>query len=170
MASDDENSEENELENINFDPSLPGTVALLTPITTDKNGEYPFQFQSFNGAVSKISEYPELLEDMKEAFTSTNLEDSDEDSDEDEAKDLGVSSGDTFWVSAANGVDKSSCNLETLALEIFNFHCDRLGIEAGKHYDPETSGAEWWTQYIEGDAEIGRFLICCVTRNLLTEY
>ena len=26
---------------------------------------------------------------------------------------------------------------------------------AGRHYEVETSGAEWWTQYIEHDAEIG---------------
>jgi hypothetical protein len=147
MASNPENDETT----INFDPLLPGSVALSAPIPKSGN-EDPFQFQSFSGALKNLNKHPQLLNDMKCAFTSTDLE---SDGEEEEAKELGVSSGDTYWVCAADGLKGTSCNLEALALEIFQFHCKRLGLIEHVHYDPQNSGAEWWTLFIEGDAEVG---------------
>ena len=55
------------------------------------------------------------------------------------------SAGSTFWVSAEA---EPTTALESLALHIFRFHA------RDAKFDAATSGAEWWTQVIETDADI----------------
>ena len=55
------------------------------------------------------------------------------------------SAGSTFWVSAEA---EPTTALESLALQIFRFHA------RDAKFDAATSGAEWWTQVIESDADI----------------
>jgi len=56
------------------------------------------------------------------------------------------SAGETFWVGAG---DAPRCALERLALGVFAYHA------RGAICDPNLSGAEWWTQCVEEDDEIG---------------
>ena len=145
---------------LTLDPRFPGRVALLRPEVTDPDEGDVFEFASFKGALgfndSGAAPHLEpLVADCKRAFTATSVQTGEESS-----GGLGVSSGDTYWVPAAvaEGSDDKSdvrCGLEALAREIFEFHCLRLGLDAKHDYDPLTSGAEWWTQCIESDAEIG---------------
>ena len=62
------------------------------------------------------------------------------------ARDLDYSTGQTFWVGAS---DTPRCTLETLAQDIFRFHTKHA------EYDPALSGAEWWTQVIDRNDDIG---------------
>ena len=73
------------------------------------------------------------------------------------------SRGKTFWASASAAFDPR-CVLEALALETFRRatrEAMRKSEESGGEedarltYDPETSGAEWWTQVIDDEDEIG---------------
>lgn len=63
------------------------------------------------------------------------------------------SAGDTFWMPCAGS--SPTCALEDFALQIFQFHANRLELRSGNDYDELTSGAEWWTQCIPHDSEIG---------------
>lgn len=56
----------------------------------------------------------------------------------------------TFWV-PARGM-KARCQLEQMALDIFHHH-----VPPGHHYDPETSGAEWWAQIRPSPEGTGRY-------------
>ena len=56
------------------------------------------------------------------------------------------SSGSTFFVSACS---KPNTLLENLALSIFRFHTSTVSFDANK------SGAEWWTQVIDSEHNIG---------------
>ena len=56
------------------------------------------------------------------------------------------STGSTFFVHADS---KPITLLESLALSIFNFHSKSLSYDASK------SGAEWWTQVIDSNHNIG---------------
>eukprot|EP00808_Paulinella_micropora_P014954 g24171.t1 len=56
------------------------------------------------------------------------------------------SSGFTFFVPASA---EPACGLEALALHIFNFHTQHA------EFDRDRSGAEWWTQVIGVDDDIG---------------
>ncbi len=80
-----------------------------------------------------------LHEDCRVAFTAKN------------AGGGAYSSGSTFFIGA---LDTPRCDLERMALEVFNFHAERLG-KAGKKYDVDQSGAEWWTQCIDSRDDIG---------------
>ena len=76
----------------------------------------------------------------------------------------GYSSGRTFWVSA-DGAPR--CALEALALETFRRATRtaeaKISVSGAKGkecitaatYDPSNSGAEWWTQVIDDEDEIG---------------
>jgi len=58
------------------------------------------------------------------------------------------SSGETFWV-PAGGSEPPATLLEELALAIFQLH-------AGKsEFDPEKSGAEWWTLVVDEGDDVG---------------
>lgn len=145
MPSSDSNSDDGEEQRaIIFDEKLPGSIALL-------NGHQlpDFDFASFEGAMPNAP-IKTLAEECFKAFTASTVVEGDD-------AELGVSSGETYWVAAASSESYPAprCVLESLALEIFNFHTTRLGLVANEHYDPASSGAEWWTQCIEGDAEIG---------------
>lgn len=59
----------------------------------------------------------------------------------------------TFWVSATTSVAQSRCYLEKLAIEIFHHHVP----SSGYHYDPNTSGAEWWVQIRPSPPVTGRY-------------
>jgi hypothetical protein len=141
----------NPLEDLVLDVKVPGRVGLSRPVAND---DEMFSFGSF--PPSSLTALPtQLLEDCKRAFNATTVDDAKDD----EAAENGVSSGETYWVSAMRSDEKNHkvvrCGLEKLAAEIFDFHVGRMGLESGVDFDPSKSGAEWWTQYIEGDAEIG---------------
>lgn len=62
------------------------------------------------------------------------------------ARHMAYSTGETFWVPADG---EPRCALEALALDIFRFHT------AGARFRPGASGAEWWTQVIHTQDDIG---------------
>ena len=75
------------------------------------------------------------------------------------------SRGRTFWVPASESFSPR-CALEALARETFERATRRAAAthaaagaseadDARAAYDPENSGAEWWTQVIDDDSEIG---------------
>ena len=76
-----------------------------------------------------------LLQDCKTAFTAKNTTGA-------------YSSGSTFFIRAS---ETPRCHLEHLALEIFRFHAERLGIP----FEENNSGAEWWTVHIDTRDDIG---------------
>uniref|UniRef100_A0A7S4BXZ0 Uncharacterized protein n=1 Tax=Chrysotila carterae TaxID=13221 RepID=A0A7S4BXZ0_CHRCT len=59
----------------------------------------------------------------------------------------GYSAGCTFWVSAQDSAPTTA--LERMALKIFRMHT------ADAEFEPSTSGAEWWTQVIDAQDDIG---------------
>ena len=77
----------------------------------------------------------ECEESLRLAFTSKNIESG------------GYSTGSTFFIGSN---EAPSCFLEHLALEVFAFHAKRLGIQ-----DLKNGGAEWWSQVIHSDDDIG---------------
>jgi len=92
------------------------------------------QFASFPSAlIVGQDKMQDLVHDCELAFTARTKEDSD-----------AYSSGATFFAPAAI---KPRCALEKLAMDIFQAHTK--GLEAGKHYDLERSGAEWWTLVLD---------------------
>ena len=75
---------------------------------------------------------------------------------------LGASAGRTFWVGADQSDPANTLSgLEQLVLTIYEYHTSSLrrdaagGGPAGEgnpdSYDPQRSGAEWWTQVIDHD-------------------
>ena len=77
---------------------------------------------------------PTFLSDCSRAFTARSKDSPNE----------AYSAGATFFVPA---LMHPRCALEALALEVFNAHT--RGLEAGRDYDPDRSGAEWWTLVLE---------------------
>jgi hypothetical protein len=99
-------------------------------------GKMDLTTRCFDGALMAGGEATAaLLTDCAAAFTAR-------------AKGLGeeLSAGATFWVPADA---KSTTSLERLALQIFLFH-SRDAIS-----DVSKSGAEWWTQVIDTEDDIG---------------
>ena len=90
------------------------------------------------GALKLSSNFEDLSlhRDCKIAFTSKN------------ADGAAYSTGSTFFIGSH---EKPRCQLEKMALSVFNFHAKRLG----KTYDTKISGAEWWTQCIDSRDDIG---------------
>ena len=172
-SSSSESADEDGMPELLIDPRFPGRVALLNDnIGDDEANDARFGFGSFPRALEHAG-CPALIADCRRAFTASATDEGEE-----SAERLGVSSGDTYWVGVATASDGSSsssssssssggggggteatrprCALEALALEVFRFHTERLGLQAGVHYRPEISGAEWWTQCIDNrDGEIG---------------
>lgn len=91
----------------------------------------------FDAAVAVGSEvqHAKLLEDCAKAFTARAKGDGEE-----------LSAGCTFWVP---GDSKPTNALERLALDIFKHHT------RGALFDASKSGAEWWTQCIDPEDDIG---------------
>lgn len=76
-----------------------------------------------------------ILADCSTAFTCKN-----------QSKNEAYSSGNTFFIASS---EKPRCGLEKLALCIFNEHT------MNSEFDRKRSGAEWWTQVIDSDDDIG---------------
>ena len=92
-----------------------------------------------------------LTDDCRVAFTAlSSNDDSESASDKDEM--LSISSkqyhnrGSTYFQRSDL---PGRCSLEVLALSIFRFHTKNA------HFDPHLSGAEWWTQVVDSDNDIG---------------
>ena len=98
-------------------------------------GDIDLSFQSYANAVELGSpeEKTALLTDCAHAMSAR-------------AKGIGTSEGATYFIKAS---DEPRCTLEALAQQIFNFHA------AGAVFDPSRSGAEWWTQVIDAEDDIG---------------
>ena len=75
------------------------------------------------------------MRDCERCFTCREVEDGDN-----------YSVGSTFFL---HSNETPRCAMEALALQIFNLH------SKGKKFDPLSSGAEWWTQYIDHRDDIG---------------
>jgi len=99
------------------------------------NGSMDFEFGTYSDAVSLGSpdEKAALFSDCAQAMTAR-------------AQATGTSSGSTFFIRASA---KPMCTLEALAQQIFRFHTKDA------QFDPERSGAEWWTQVIDAEDDIG---------------
>jgi len=157
--------------------SYPSIAALLLSNTKNDDGE--------GGQKKKLKlDVEELWErvatDCEHAFTARALGEDEEGKKEEatESKekatvlpsDPAYSAGETFWIGSC---DMPRCGLEALARAIFHLHVRDLGIvprdldedsEDGKekttsekkfHYDPDFSGAEWWTHTIDSSDAIG---------------
>ena len=60
------------------------------------------------------------------------------------------SQGTTYFIGAN---EASRCPLESLAKEIFRYHTEK-GQLKGIHFDPSSSGSEWWCQVIDSVDDI----------------
>ena len=100
-------------------------------------GALNFRTRAFDSAVSvtKPADLKRLLADCTSVFTARATGVGEE-----------LSEGCTFWV-PADATPKNA--LERLALEIFSFHARDATFDASK------SGAEWWTQVIDPEDDIG---------------
>lgn len=113
-------------------------------LNIDKNGRV-----AFKGNVDfRFRTYPDflaldeqllgsLLSDCKTAMTARHTCDSSS----------GLSEGQTFFVSAS---EAPRCALEAMAKAIFDFHTSGL-----QDFCTSSSGAEWWTQYVDERDDIG---------------
>ena len=117
------------------------------PLALDRDGRIAgwggrmrFGFRSFPGALDVTSTpaaaaaHVVLVADCARTMTARAKGES------------GLSEGETFFVRAA---DAPRCGLEALARSVFDYHT------AGATFDPERSGAEWWTQVIDAEDDIG---------------
>ena len=104
-----------------------------------------YPFASYADALSMPSDdlQASFMNDCSLVFTARTKEDSD-----------GYSTGSTFFLPC---LMKPRCALEALAQTIFRAHVDSLGEnqytnkdgESKLIYDPERSGAEWWTLVLD---------------------
>ena len=97
----------------------------------------PFQFQSYSSCLPP-SLILALSSDALSAFTARHVS---------KSTDASYSSGSTFFLPACM---EPRCGLEALAKSIFDHHTRDC-----KNFDPGCSGAEWWTQCIEEEDDIG---------------
>lgn len=121
-----EDSSSSEAEDINVDEV--GRLAI--------GGQVDLSTRCLEGALhADASATAALLADCAAAFTARVKGAADE-----------LSSGSTFWV-GSNA--KPATTLERLALEIFRYHSQHAQFEVAR------SGAEWWTQVIDSEDDIG---------------
>lgn len=101
------------------------------------DGSLEYGFSNIHDCLSLTPEVLELLKaDCQEAFSCRSIQGADE----------SYSSGSTYFVTADQA---PRCLLEQLAMSIFRFHTkDAL-------FDPDTSGAEWWTQVLDCRDDVG---------------
>ena len=93
-----------------------------------------YSFGSFPSCLDLNPSFEEqMLQDCGLAFTARSKEDSE-----------AYSTGATFFVPS---LMKPRCALEALALKIFQQHTQHL--TPNKHYNPENSGAEFWTLILD---------------------
>lgn len=121
-----------------IDEGFPVLNTFRRPKPGDKSNELAkeqdpvprYPFATFPSALLIDDDQMEnITHDCDLAFTARTKEDS-----------AAYSSGATYFMPASM---KPRCALEELAMSIFTSHTE--GLEAGKHYDAERSGAEWWT-------------------------
>jgi hypothetical protein len=124
----------------------PGAIAADDGGGNAKSDPIPrCPFASYRNALSISSDIhrESLLNDCSLVFTARTKDDSD-----------GYSTGSTFFLPC---LMKPRCALEALAERIFRAHVNSLGDyedpeKDGKSrslYDPERSGAEWWTLVLD---------------------
>ena len=106
-------------------------------VDKEKEDKVVFPCYSFGSFPSCLDINPfseeQMLQDCGLAFTARSKEDSE-----------AYSSGATFFVPS---LMKPRCALEALALQIFQQHTQHL--TPNKHYNPENSGAEFWTLILD---------------------
>ena len=103
----------------------------------------PFASYANALSISSNEHRASFLKDCSLVFTARTKEDSD-----------GYSTGSTFFLPC---LMKPRCALEALAQTVFRAHVDSLGEhkyvenngESKLIYDPERSGAEWWTLVLD---------------------
>eukprot|EP00928_Gymnodinium_smaydae_P054308 TRINITY_DN3810_c0_g1_i3.p1 TRINITY_DN3810_c0_g1~~TRINITY_DN3810_c0_g1_i3.p1 ORF type:complete len:404 (+),score=87.72 TRINITY_DN3810_c0_g1_i3:36-1247(+) len=129
---DDEESEQEESE----EEELELTLDEDGRVYVEEGGEpMDFNFRPFPSLLRPDTSALDVLRrDCAAAFTARA------------ARDGSYSQGETFWV-PANAQPVSA--LERLAQAIFRLHAEGLA------FDPARSGAEWWTQVIDTEDDIG---------------
>ncbi|CAE8595943.1 unnamed protein product [Polarella glacialis] len=138
---EEDSEEEEEDEELQLTIDVDGRVASL-------GGPLPnYSFRSFPqllpvGDQSAKAALATLVGDCEKAFTARAT-----------AKGASYSRGETFWVPAGAAPESLSA-IERLALAIFHLHVPK-GDSSGCSYDASRSGAEWWTQVIETEDDIG---------------
>ena len=113
-------------------------------------GSLDFNFGNFENC---LSHSPIVIQSLKDdclhAFTSPNTNE-DEEKNNDDDIDIESTSyhnkGSTYFQRSSI---KPRCNLEALALSIFQFHTKDAV------FDKNRSGAEWWTQVVDSEDDIG---------------
>lgn len=109
-------------------------------------GELDFKFGNFENCLSHEADIiGNLKDDCTTAFTVLHGEDSDDDSASVESDEY-HNKGSTYFQQSDVA---PRCCLEELALSIFRFHTKNATFE------PTTSGAEWWTQVVDDQDDIG---------------
>jgi len=121
-------------------------------LTLDENGRIPggtkerpqppnlhFGFRSFMGTAMDPACLPGLIEDSRVAFTART-----------QTGGASYSAGETYFLPAAS---EPRTALESLAASVFRLHTQ--GLVPGEDYEPEISGAEWWTLVMSGDDDVG---------------
>lgn len=109
------------------------------------DGKLNFEFENFQNCLSNNAALIDILrDDCLQAYTSRSGQNENEfrsvDSNEYH------NSGSTYF---QRSDVKPRCRLEELALSIFRFHTKNA------KFDATTSGAEWWTQVVDSQDDIG---------------
>lgn len=112
-------------------------------------GQLNYNFENFENCLSPDhSVIDNLTDDCHVAFTALNSHD--EASDHDDLSSIGSNEyhnrGSTYFQRSDL---PGRCCLEVLALSIFRFHTKDA------HFNPALSGAEWWTQVVDSNNDIG---------------
>ena len=150
MSSNEESSsapvQETEARSNSNDLIIDNGFAVLNSFRRPKPGDKPgteipqedpvprYSFASFPSSLAiDNGQMEHVISDCNSAFSARTKEDSD-----------AYSSGATYFIPASM---KPRCALEELAMNIFKAHTK--GLEPGKDFDLERSGAEWWTLVLD---------------------
>ena len=108
-------------------------------------GKLNFEFGNFSNCLSHSPETIDCLKnDCLTAFLSSDAQNDTETSSVDSTE--YHNSGSTYF---QRSDQEPTCNLEALALSIFNFHAKDATFRG------DISGAEWWTQVVDSGDDIG---------------
>ena len=108
------------------------------PLDSFLSHQSALTFPPCSGRTEQSQGLRDLLFDCEKAFAARSKE-----------HDAAYSAGITYFLPCLMA---PRCGLEALARRIFQSHVSGAGLEEGKDYDPERSGAEWWTLVLDSSA------------------